>query len=322
MLVSEDGSVTYELRNGIPRFLSHSVPEPEKTQDELNRLIEQVHQKPWREAIQDVYGDWDYVFPDGRDKWIELLTIEPEDVVLEIGPGLGQFSPIISGMCREFHAIEVVPEQAEFASERCRQEGRENVHFAAGGDGCRLPFKDNSFDWVVMNLVLEWCAMRNSSGDDFSAGQQSMLAEINRVLKPGGRAYLLTKNRFALRLMLGKHDEHCYGMRFGNALPRMLMSIGLRRKGKDQPRGLLHSHNTLAKMIKSAGFSKVDSFWATPEMRYPDACVPNVASEIRKARKQPGFIQGEYRSTKMIMRWIPAGLVKHFTPGLQMIAKK
>ncbi len=321
-LVSEDGSVTYEAPGGVPGFLSHSIPETAETQGKLDRLVELAHEKPWREAVGEVYGEFDYIFPDGRDKWLELLSIKPDDTVLEIGPGMGQFTALLSRMCKELHAVEVVPEQARFAAERCRQEGCGNVHLATGGDDCLLPYKDNSFDWVVMNLVLEWCAMRDSGGADFASGQRSMISEIHRVLKPGGRAYLMTKNRYALRLLTGKGDEHCYHMRWGNALPRALMMMGLRRKGHDRPRGLLHSHNALVGMIRKAGFVGVDSYWAAPEMRYPTACVPNKASEIRKARKQPGFVQGEYRSTRMIMPLIPAGLVKHFTPGLQMIARK
>lgn len=321
-LAAGDGSVGYEMLRGIPNFLHQVIPETQETQTKLDRLIELVLERPWRDAMQEVYGDFEYVFPEGRDKWMELLSIEPGDTVLEIGPGMGQFTGLLSKMCKELYAVEVVPEQAQFAAQRCLQDGCVNVHLATGGDDCRLPYKDNSFDWVVMNLVIEWCAMRDSSSVDFAAGQRLMLAEIHRVLKPGGRAYLLTKNRFALRLLIGKSDEHCYQMRWGNALPRPLMMMGLRRKGYDRPRGLLHSHNALAGMIRDAGFVGVDSYWATPEMRYPTDCVPTKASEIRKARKRPGFVQGEFRSTRMLMPLIPAGLVKHFTPGLQMIARK
>lgn len=321
-LVSDDGSVSYEMKRGVPFFLNDYVPEPDKIKDQLEQVNELAREKHWKEAVKDVYGDWDYIFPDGRDEWLKLLEIDSDDDVLEIGPGMGQFSPLISKRCKTLHGLEVVPEQAEFATERCRQEGCTNMQFASGGDDCLLPYKDNSFDWVVLNLVFEWCAMRNDQGTDFASGQRTMLSEMNRVLKPGGKLYLLTKNRYALRLMTGKHDEHCYGMKFGNSLPRPIMNFLLRRKGKSHPRGMLHSHNALKGMFKDAGFESVESFWATPEMRFPTDCVPNNPAAIRAARKRPGFVQGEFKSTRMMMRWIPAGLVKHFTPGLQMIAQK
>ncbi len=322
LLVSDDGSIQYEMDKGIPMFLCHHVPESSDVEDRLSCVVEQAYKKSWKDAVRDVYGDWDYIFPDGRDKWLDLLSIDPESTVLEIGPGMGQFSPILSKRCKNFYAIEVIPRQAEFAAERCRQDGCENIHFACGGDDCRLPYKDSSFDWVVMNLVFEWCAMRDDITNDFASGQHLMLSEMNRVLKPGGHLYLLTKNRFALRLLIGKRDEHCYSMRWGNALPRPIMRFMLRRQGKSRPRGVLHSHNTLVKMLRDVGFGNVESYWATPEMRYPTQCVPTSAKEVREARRQPGFVQGEFRSTKALMRLIPSGMVKHFTPGLQMIAQK
>lgn len=310
------------MNRGIPFFLNDYVPESDEIKDQLSRVNELAREKHWKEAVKDVYGDWGYIFPDGRDEWLKLLSIDSDAHVLEIGTGMGQFSPLISRKCKTLHALEVIPQQAEFAAERCRQEGCTNVEFACGGDDCLLPYKDNSFDWVVLNLVFEWCSTRNDQKTDFASGQRSMLSEMNRVLKPGGKLYLLTKNRFALRLLIGKQDEHCYGMRWGNALPRPLMKSLLRRKGKSRPDGLLHSHNGLVKMFKNAGFEKVESFWATPEMRYPKDCVSTAASSIRAARKRPEFVQGELKSTRFLMRLVPAGMVKHLTPGLQMIAQK
>ena len=57
-------------------------------------------------------------------------------------------------------------------------------------------------------------------------------------------------------------------------------------------------------------------------MRYPAHYVPTDAASIREARRSPGFVQGETRSTKLLMRFIPASLVKNFTPGLAFLATK
>lgn len=321
-LVSADGSVSYDAPGGVLRFASHPQPESDEVRAKLERVNELARSGPWRDAVREVYGSFDYIFPEGRDKWIELLDIAPGDTVLEIGPGMGQFTPLLARMCGELYALEVVPEQAEFALERSRQEGCSNVRVAAGGNDCLLPYRDGTFDWVVMNLVFEWCASRKGERDDPAAGQRLMLAEIHRILKPGGRLYLLTKNRYAMRLLLGKRDEHCDKMRWGNALPRWLMRLAMRMKGKAQPRGLLHSYNALRGMLRSAGFVETRSYWAVPEMRHPKACVPTDAASVRAARRQPGFVQGEFRSTRALMPLVPAGLVKHVTPGLQFVARK
>lgn len=321
-LMSADGSVAYEAPRGVPQFSNDASPEPDDVRARLDRVNALARSGSWEDAVREVYGDWKYIFPAGRDKWIELLEVQRGDTVLEIGPGMGQFTPLLARMCQSLHGLEVVHGQAEFAQERCRQEGCANVRLASGGGDCLLPYRDGSFDWVVMNLVFEWCASRKDAEADPAAGQRQMLAEVHRVLKPGGRLYLCTKNRYALRLLVGKRDEHCDHMRWGNALPRWLMRLVMRMKGKAQPRGLLHSHNALRAMLGRAGFVDAQSFWAAPEMRHPAACVPTDAAAVRAARRTRGFVQGEYRVTRAIMRFVPAGAVKHVTPGLQFVARK
>jgi len=174
---------------------------------------------------------------------------------------------------------------------------------------------------VVLNLVFEWCASR-CSDEKITVVQRRLLDEICRVLKPGGSLYLATKNRFALFNLIGKPDEHCYGVRFGSALPRWLARFLVRLKGHPRLAGMLYSHTELKGMLRDAGFERADSFWATPEMRYPTHYVPTDAASIREARRSPGFIQGEMRSTRLLMPFIPASLVKHFTPGLAFLATK
>lgn len=55
------------------------------------------------------------------------------------------------------------------------------------GDAIRLPFADESFDYVMSNQVLEHVP------DPFEFFQ-----EVNRVLRPGGRAFITTNQSFFL----------------------------------------------------------------------------------------------------------------------------
>ena len=138
----------------------------------------------------------------------------------------------------------MVPEQAEFVAVRTRQEGLGNVSVAIGGDDCRLPYRDGAFDGIVLNLVFEWCGSRLES-ESHEQAQTRLLEEMVRVLKPGGFLYLATKNRFALRLLLGGADEHMFDMAFGSALPPRLAAWLLKRKGHARPMGKLYSHDAL-----------------------------------------------------------------------------
>lgn len=316
---------SYALVNGVPRFLRFEEAEDEESKASHARLNQIAVRDGWRKAIDEVYSHSPYQIqyntsPD-RLAILDLLPVSGESVVLEIGPALGHFTVELARRAGSVHALEVVPGQAEFTVERCRQEGRDNVVVACGGDDCRLPYEPEVFDAVLISLVFEWCACRIVD-EPFLDGQRRMLAEIHRVLNPGGRALLMTKNRFALNYVLGKPDEHAYGMRFGNALPRWLTRALLRRRGKSRVMGLLHSHNRLRNLLIESGFVDVRSHWAAPEMRFPSRFVPNDAPSIRRARRDPGFVQGFSRSTRLLTPLIPAGLIKHFTPGLMFVIQK
>ena len=82
------------------------------------------------------------------------------------------------------------------------------------------------------------------------------------------------------------------------------------------------SHRALAALLREAGFARLASYWATPEMRFPSDYVPTDAAAIRVARGRPGFVQGEGRSARLLMQCVPAPLVKHLTPGLAFLATK
>ncbi len=324
-LRSPDGDVLYPVRAGIPQFLRFDAAEDEATEARLQCLNRLAGENGWEFALTEVYGDNPgmirYVTEPGRASFIALLPLTQQSDVLEIGPGLGQFTPLLARRANSVCALEIVAGQAEFAAQRCRQQGITNVAFAMGGDDCRLPYGDGAFDLVVLNLVFEWCAWR-CSDEQFTDVQHRLLDEMNRVLKPGGSLYLTTKNRFSLHYLTGKRDEHCHDIRFGSALPRWLARVLMRLKGHAMPLGMLYSYNALKAMLHKAGFEKTDSFWATPEMRYPTHYVPIDSASIRKARRSPGFVQGDIRRSRLLMRLVPASLVKHFTPGLTFLATK
>ena len=323
-LTDAAGAVAYPIRDGIPRFLRFGPAETPDMNDRLDRL-NRLAVSGWREALQTVFasdpGMVRYVTEVGRAKFVDLLPMRADSRVLEIGPGLGQITCQVAPRVETVCALEVVPGQAEFVRQRCRQQGFMNVHVAVGGDDCRLPYPDGYFDLVVLNLVLEWCASR-CEAEDPEAVQQRLLDECARVLNASGSLYVATKNRFALRFVIGKRDEHVHGMRFGNALPRWLTRLAVRLSRKGRAPGLLHSHGGLSRMLRTAGFARLQSYWAAPEVRYPAEYVPLDAAAVRRARLRKDFQQGEGRITRALMKRVPASWVRYVTPGLAFLATK
>lgn len=84
------------------------------------------------------------------------------------------------------------------------------------GAGERLPFADRSFD-----LAIAWDVVEHVQDPEL------LLAELARVLRPGGRALLTVINRFAYR------DPH-YHMPLLNWLPRPLAEALIERRGRSK----------------------------------------------------------------------------------------
>ncbi len=324
-LLSDDGKYTYPIHNGIPSFLRYESAESKETTEKLERLNEQAKSKGWLEALKDIYssdpGLIKYVTDKSRSIFLDLIPLTPNSDVLEIGPGLGQFTGLIASKVNKVYALEVVEGQAQFVKEHCRQINANNVEVACGGDDCMLPYQDQTFDVVILNLVFEWCGTREASGSHTDA-QLRLIREVHRVLKPNGSLYLATKNRYALKYLLGKQDEHAYNMRFGNALPRWLMHLFLKLKGKNRAAGFLYSHNHLRRILLSHNFTRIRSFWAAPEFRFPERFIPTDSKSIREVRTAGEFHQGDIRSVRLLMPLLPSFLVKHLTPGLVFLAFK
>ncbi|MGN6849681.1 MAG: methyltransferase domain-containing protein [Sphingomicrobium sp.] len=286
------------------------MPEFQEGKSELTAI---ARRDGWSKAIAQQFGTAEYLTDERRGIFLGLLPIDAADV-LEIGPGFGQFTDRIARLAKSVAALEVDPEQADFIREKLRQEGIANTTVTTGGADCRLPYSDHSFDLVILNLVLEWCA--TATDEAHEVVQLRLLREIARVLRPGGRLYVATKNRFALRYLIGKPDEHYHNMRFGSALPRWLAD---RVHGR-RSRGRLYSWRGLWKLLRQAGFEVEQSWWAAPEMRFPEKMVRTDPKSIREARRA-GIRQGDGRAERLLLSLVPAPLVKHVAPGLSFLAR-
>lgn len=110
-----------------------------------------------------------------------LGPVHPGEAILDIGCGAGVDSIIAAKMVGpegKVTGIDLVPEMLAKARENAQITGVDNVTFMEASAE-QLPFPDSSFDVVISNGVF------NLVVDKVKA-----LAEVYRVLKPGGRFFL------------------------------------------------------------------------------------------------------------------------------------
>lgn len=117
----------------------------------------------------------------GRARWRRALVVDLEGDVLEVGAGTGMMFPYYPKSVR-LTATEPDEDYLSRARERA-EEADATISLEAGtAEDCRFP--DASFDAVVSANVL--CSVRSV---------EQTLAEMGRVLRPGGRFRLLEHGR-------------------------------------------------------------------------------------------------------------------------------
>ena len=79
----------------------------------------------------------------------DVLDLQPDDRVLEVGTGLGYQAAILAKLARKVYSVEIIEELAQSAQRRLAERGVENVEVAVG-DGSRGWAEHAPFDKVLV----------------------------------------------------------------------------------------------------------------------------------------------------------------------------
>lgn len=131
----------------------------------------------------------------------DLLTLEPEDVVLEVGTGLGYHAAVMSHLVSKVYSVEIIEELATQASRNLRESGCANVETRIG-DGSRGWADHAPFDKILVAAAPELIS-------------PLLLAQI----KPGGRMVIPAGIPGQQQLMLVEKGEN------GRTATREVLSV-------------------------------------------------------------------------------------------------
>jgi ubiquinone/menaquinone biosynthesis C-methylase UbiE len=161
----------------------------------------------------------------GRDRLIHLAAPAPGGNVLDVGCGTGTLAIALNQKVApgEVHGIDASPQMIEVAKEKSAKAGLDIDFRVALIEA--IPFADHVFDLVTSSLMLHHLP------DDL---KRTGLAEIRRVLKPGGRFV-------AMDLAIESHSP----------LGHLLSILGLARGESVLDK--------LALMMRDAGFNPVET---------------------------------------------------------------
>lgn len=114
---------------------------------------------------------------------VAALDLEPTDIVMELGCGVGRIGREIAPLCREWHGVDISSSMLRVAEQRL--EHLENVSLHKIDRTSLDHFADASLDKIYCSAVL----IHLDKEDVFL-----FLREFARVLRPGGVAYFETWN--------------------------------------------------------------------------------------------------------------------------------
>jgi ubiquinone/menaquinone biosynthesis C-methylase UbiE len=142
-----------------------------------SRLQRRIQRYGWDKAVDDYSRYWVPLLHWCTERCIELVDPRPGEQLLDVATGPGTAALLAAELVGPSGAVtasDISEQMAAEAARRAKEAGFSNVE-ARRADAEALPFGDNSFDALTCVLGLMY------------ADAQQAIAEIHRVLRPGGR---------------------------------------------------------------------------------------------------------------------------------------
>ena len=328
-LVCDHCGSNWDFVDSVPCFVKDAPYWGELPQDAMKEVVKNAQEGYWKDALEKIPEEKreeliSYGSDETRGWWRYLLPGRHHTgTVLDIGAGLGAVTFSLANSGYEVVAVDSVIERTTFIKARIDQDKVDNVQTACAS-ALALPFPENSFDIVILNGVLEWLGLSDTTLSPDKV-QKKALINIYNLLKPGGLLYLAIENRISAIYFLGFKDPHS-GLRFTTLMPRIAAHLYARVKKKTGYRTYIYSKFGYHKMLKRAGFKEIQFFLPLPSYRNFKMIIPMGARKVARYgathvwnMKRLKFL----RAAMPMLKILPLGFfMDYFSPDYSIIARK
>ncbi|MBM4387810.1 MAG: methyltransferase domain-containing protein [Deltaproteobacteria bacterium] len=323
----------YHASDGFYRLEEGKYYWGEIPQGRMTEINSMARKEGWRKAVAEMARGGllpeESVCGRSRANFRFHLPIPHDSRVVDIGSGWGAIPFLLADVYSDVWSLEYINERVEFQTIRKAQEGRENLRVVQSSL-YGLPFRDESFDLVVMNGVLEWAGLSFLEKNPRDV-QLEVLRDVLRILKKGGILYVGIENRIGYGFFLGRKDHT--GLPFTSLLPRFAADMVMRIRKKDiwrtghgsaSYRTYTYSPDGYRRLFRDAGFESTEIFWVLPSYNQPVASAPADDTRMIEAYLsvlKPGSPKKE-AALKIFRELCRRGFMKWFSSDLLMYSKK
>jgi len=167
----------------------------------VNKAHEMCGSDEWRQAIREVILPW------------ALNDTDLGDDALEVGPGYGATTDVLSRAVPRLTSVEIDDELAAMLTERFADVPSVEI---VNGDATSLLYDDNRFSGAACFTMLHHVPT--------IALQDRLFAEVSRVLRPG--APLVASDSLGSEELKAHHEDDTYNPVDPDTLPDRLASAG------------------------------------------------------------------------------------------------
>lgn len=184
-----------------------------------------------------------------RENIVEPMDIGKDDMVLEVGAGMGAVSGALARKCQKLDCIELSKRRSTINAHRHKD--MDNIEIFVGN------FQDieitKKYDVITLIGVLEYAYHYINSRTPY----EDFILKIASCLKPGGKLYIAIENKLGMKYFSGYHEDH----------------LGIPYKGiegyQKSDKVKTFSKSQLEKLVLDNGFSEVEFYYPLPDYKFP-----------------------------------------------------